>query len=421
MKKMLFIGSCCVFLLACVPEDQVLPTEFLGDANATWSNNTDDSLSLATSDSAVRTLRSFGAQADANVDDTEAIKRAFQSHHPLDGEGLSYRVQGAIRMEGPNELRHATLVDNGLGETPMSIEVYNKNDVVLDRVTFDRGTNPEVGDISRSRTLSIIQANNVRLKNLTFFGHGRGTALCLIDVTQGSVDSVTVRDMGWKNDEVPNEQLIGMWLIRTTNVTVQRSTIQNLYEIRDDGTTFTRETDGITFGGSSSFVVADTYIQNVGEGIDITGSDGNTGFEIRNCVVKDAYTYGIKCSNSAYNGKIYDSEVHRAGYACFVFEGPSEENLPFLTRDIQVYRCTAYDAGSNGHWPRSKIAGFLVQKNKFDKDYPQDIGIYYSKAIDNQDHKTMKYGFYSEIENVGNRAEHNDSYGHIYEGEDGFN
>ena len=420
MQKTLICCCCIVFATACGPEDNVLPAEFPSSATTELPGAEGKPLADADPVSCVRTLRSFGAQARADVDDTEAMKRAFDSGCTLDGEGLTYRVHGELRMSQP-ELRAATFVDNGTGDIPLSLQLYDTDHIRLDSLTLDRGTNPEVGEIGRARTLDIQRAQDVQLGNLTFYGHGRGTALSLIDVEQGSVDDVVIRDMGWRNDDFYKEQLVGMWLQRTENVKIQRATIRNLYELREDGSPFTQETDGITFGNSTSFEVRDCFIQNVGEGIDITGSDGNTNFEVSGCVVMDAYAYGIKCSNSAYHGKIYDSEVYRAGYAGFVFEGPSEENLPVITSNILVYDCKAYDTGSNGQWPRSKRSGFLVQKNKYKQDYPRNIEVYHCLAVDRQDRKTMMYGFYNEIENASNRAQHNDSYGHTIEGEDGFN
>lgn len=68
----------------------------------------------------------------------------------------------------------------------------------INSLTLDRGTNPEVGEIGRARTLDIQRAQDVQLSNLTLYGHGRGTALSLVDVEQGSVDNVVIRDMGWR-------------------------------------------------------------------------------------------------------------------------------------------------------------------------------------------------------------------------------
>ncbi|MEN1785645.1 MAG: right-handed parallel beta-helix repeat-containing protein [Bacteroidota bacterium] len=366
-------------------------------------------------------MKSFGAKDVAGFDNSYYIQLALDSGYDLDGENLEYEVGGELRMSNTSELSNVTFIDNGKNEIPFSFKIYDRKHLKLKSIKIDRGNNPTVGSVSSSRTLSVINGDDIQMDDIFITGHGIGTAISFIDVQNATLTNANIQDMGWTNQNHNKEQLFGIWFQRVKNVQITNTTIKDLYEIQTDGNKRFVETDGITFSHSSSFKIKDSYIENVSEGIDLTGSDGNTGFELTNVQVRNANAFGIKMANSAYNGNIYNCNVYDAGYAGFVFSGPSEPNLPYKIRDIGVYNCNAYNSGSNKNWENYSVSGFLILEGAYDKNqYPMDIRFYNCTSTDNQNTATTKFGFFNQVQNTGNRVSNVDSFGHTIEGARGF-
>jgi hypothetical protein len=361
-----------------------------------------------------QTLRSFGAIGDGRSEDSNAIRNAFRGSCNLDGENLSYAINGSFEIMNNIVLSNARFYQTGTGSSLRTLMRIG-GPVTLRKVFVHRGTNQRNGSSGESAGIFLSNASDSLLEDVEVTGNGYGSGIWLDRSHRVILQRPFVHDMLWSTATFPRyEQMTGIWLTFTDSTQILYGKIKNLLGETGDNVYRSTQSDGITASGTSHLFILSTAIENTGEGVDLTGSDGNQYFEIAHSATVDSDSWGFKFANSAAHGVIRDSVAVRPGISGFVVQGPSEANLPVKTNDITISRCRAENAGYNGRWAFQTVSGFFILQGSFDLDYPKNIRILDSEAIDTQSAHTMKYGFFSQSPAVG--GYNLTSTGHIFEG-----
>jgi hypothetical protein len=188
------------------------------------------------------TLKSFGAAGDGRADDTKAVTRAFANsdRYCLEGEGLPYRVTGALRVGKDLCLRNATFLQSAhtVKTTPYirrncprvqnpSIVVDCNDPIVpadqlarlwnslslrtllirpdgdrplqinLERVKVDRGSDPRQGSRSDSAGIWLDGADRVDMRDVEITGNGKGYGLLITNARNVTVTNLWIHDLVW--------------------------------------------------------------------------------------------------------------------------------------------------------------------------------------------------------------------------------
>lgn len=218
-------------------------------------------LLIAPSPAAV-TLRSLGAKGDGQTDDRAALQAALQSQagKEIDGEGLTYAVNGSVSVTADVALKNLTLVEtqgsfdtskfirstrnpnppavtppdaltrmvNGMPwMRPDGVAKYPEDPVLaapdveamramanirtlfihgsearpvsvkLENVKILRGQHPEAGMHSNSAGLYLVQACPLTLTNVDVSGDGKGAGVMIHQCRKVRLDRVSIHDILW--------------------------------------------------------------------------------------------------------------------------------------------------------------------------------------------------------------------------------
>lgn len=348
--------------------------------------------------------RSHGARGDGNADDTgpikEALTRAFNEGVPIDGGDAIFAVSGDIAIHGRVQPYIKSLRLRQLSAAQDRKTLYFKDcqNIRIDGLQIDVGQARAIGRMNDSGGLWIDGGSGHDVRNVEAFGHGKNSLIAIWNTSQSKYSNLNVHDARFDDPSARDDSVQAIRLLRCTDCVVQSPSVANLSG-NGDPRFPSRFTRGIVLGGCLRVSILDARVSNVDQGIDITGSDGNL-----DCVVQRARCFqcsavGVKLANSAVRCKIADTVVERSGLMGFLASGPSEPNLRNKTRDCDFVRCTAIDPGYNGFQDSAPHAGFRVERNRFDPEYPMGIRFVDCRAIDQQPVKTMEYGFYDHVQN----------------------
>jgi hypothetical protein len=207
-----------------------------------------------------------------------------------------------------------------------------------------------------------------------------------------------IHDMQWAADTDPDtEQLVGIQIVHCTDFDIVDPLIRNLIGLIGSAAPRAYQTDGFTIGASSFIRMVGGSVQNCGEGVDITGSDGCSRISLTGMQAINCDSFGFKFANTIAEATIVGCIAYGCGYAGFTVSGTTVENKPNC-EDITFVGCRAMTTGSNGKWTTTnKVSGFLIFEGEHDKHLPANIRFIECEAIDEQAMPTMQYGFYNQI------------------------
>jgi hypothetical protein len=291
---------------------------------------------------------------------------------------------------------------NQSGGAYQPVKFNNCNDLHIENVFINRGTDVSKGTFGAAAGLYITTCLRFRVLNVEVTGNGPGDGIQIRESAKFELVNPYVHDMAYKLVGATNDQIEGI------NVEVCAEwTLVNprVHDIRGDygmGIT-TRFSRGIQTSHARNFSILGGNIARVDQGIDLTGGDeGNTRWTVANVIVQDCYTWGIKAANSARDGTVSDCIAERCGLAGFVASGPSGGIMPIKSADIDFVGCTAYDCGESGaHFDPPTTSGFLVMNHP---GVPSDVnttrGIRFigCRAIDREGN--MDYGFWTTVDSA---------------------
>lgn len=350
--------------------------------------------------------KDFGAVGGGLANDTAAVltamRLAFERGLPLDGGDSVFGVSGDVRLSGQKSpwIRSLRLKQLSPSNARKSLHFIDCEAIRIDRLEIDVGRSKAVGYMNESGGLWIHGGSNHRVSNVDVFGHGKNSLVAVWSTSNSVYLHVRVHDAAFDDKNARDDVIQGIWMNANTNCILQNPIVGDLTgNAAFRGTRFANlRTRGITLGGNRGCSVVDALVQNVDQGIDFTGSDGNVDCSVVRGRAFQCTSVGLKFANSAVNCRATGFTSRRCGGQGFLISGPSDV-LAHSTADIELSDCVAFDTGYN-HFPTT-TAGFMIQAGAGARGplayYPRGIRLIRCSAKDSQPQKTMEYGFYTNV------------------------
>lgn len=239
--------------------------------------------------------------------------------------------------------------------------------------------------------------SNLEVDGLEVYGDGQGTGARFISITgKRKFKNINAHDITWWSATTPTtEKAAGFGFQNMSSFIVDGFNVSNILSKTGADPTRRFQADGVDFGGCSRFIIKNGYVQNTGEGIDITGSDGNDFWKILNVYAEDCGFTSFKVANGVRYGQIAHCTSVRGGWQGISIVGVASamENSP---GNIQVHNNQVYDTGANPEISggSTEYSGIAIDNRDVIPATPFNVQIYDNIVIDRQPVKTMNYGIY---------------------------
>lgn len=193
----------------------------------------------------------------------------------------------------------------------------------------------------------------------------------------------------------PNDDAIhGIFLVRSRNFVLRRARARNLggSDVSSSSYAVSR---GIGITGCSSFRLIDPEVRQVGQGVDVSGSDGNQNFHVVGGLAEDCESYGFKFANSAHDGIVERATARRVGLGGFVVSGQSQRGNP--RRSYSVTRKDCLTEEVTGTRPGGSFGFGILANPKLDPSYPRTVVFEHCIARSVLASSRMEFGFRNEV------------------------
>jgi len=278
-------------------------------------------------------VEQFGAIGNGTTNDNTAITAAMTAAS-LAGvilagvPGKIYAVSGEVTVPGKLfledlHLKQLTPTSSTSLRTLLSSGYSGHR---WKRVTVDINGNGTYGSIEDYRGISIASGSDMILEDIEVFGNNIASALVLNACEDVQLVRPYVHDIAYVLGSDPGDDRInGIRVIAGKNVSIIDAVARDL--TGDFGTGSKRRyTRGITVsGGTQGLNIRGGRVENIDQGIDITGSDGAVDFLIEGVLIKKPNSWGIKIANSPKRGKVIGNHVVEAGYGAYVVSGLADD------------------------------------------------------------------------------------------------
>ena len=349
------------------------------------------------------TLTDMGAAGDGVTDDTAAIAKALRSGQPVDGQGRTYVIRGNIVVAGGFVgLANATFIQKAPATLDRrTITIRNSNGFAVTNVTLLQGVEAialSTHSMMERGGLFIQHCSDFALDHVTIRGGGCGTGIVLQFCTSFSASDISIADLRGLAASMPSDDVIQGFMVQQSNdFRIIRPRIEML-TLKIGDKIVADQSRALVIGGSSQFEIIDLYVRSAGQGLDITGGDGNHDFKVVGGRARDCGTWGFKFANTARNGIIEDAVAENCGLGGFVASGPAEKIATPPTQSILFRRCQA--KGIGGNWRVAGTFGFGIMDNpKTAPGYPRAIRFEQCVA-DGGDRGKMMAGFRNDLPNL---------------------
>ena len=344
--------------------------------------------------------RTLGARGDGHSDDTAALTRALASGRPVDGGGRTYGVSGWLRA-GPRfrGLANCTLRQLEPTDRNRTLYIAGARDFRLANVAVMRNGRNDDGFVQRDMMdnagVWLQDCSGFELDRVRISGGGVGTGLVMFQCSGFTASDCNVSHIIYRRRERPRDDFLqGMWINRCRDFELVRPVVSDLGGV--DGQGSSRDNNrAIALGGCSRFRIRELNVSSCGQGLDLTGTEGNRDFMIVGGHAADCFTWGFKFANSAQMGKVTGALAERCGLGGFVVSGRSEMVEP-PPQQIDIQGCRAFDCGDPAR-DNTKF-GFGVLRSRPDPDYPRRVRFIDCVAADRRPRRGMKWGFFNEIQ-----------------------
>jgi hypothetical protein len=360
-----------------------------------------------------RDARSDGAQAGAGIsgDQSSALQATINSAAAdgcfIDGAGLTFRVITGIDMPAGSLLQNIMLFQRAqLGEaqtirikadnvTLRNVRVKREEDLSLDAALIGGPSSAGIW-IEGQREAKI---HNIIVANAEVWGNAMGSGIYAKNVSNLLISRAYIHDISYKLVEPPAHEVItGILLIRVEDVLVAYPRVSSLGGSIGSTPWRAFQTDGITVASGLRISIHGGFISATGEGIDFTGTQGNTDFEVSDVTVSNADSWAFKFANSARRGFIHDNQALNSGLAGFVVSAPAPGDLPWqIPGELFFYQNTVVISESvNPNWAANRFhnSGMLILGSESLEGSPERIFFRRVKILGSGANST--YGIYAE-------------------------
>jgi len=346
-------------------------------------------------------FRGCGCKGDG-TDDTAALNIALSAaavlQVPIDGDGRTFGVTGDITLPSWCWIRNAKFRQLAPNASNRRTLYQNAGTFCrLDDVTVNRNGDGSGGSLQNAAGIYLSNCPRVVLNYVEVYGNDFGNGIVVIDCDRAELIHPYVHDITGGtagSAAITDDTIQGIWIQRGNRVTIDHPRVENLLNRWSGQAAFNRYTRGITVGGTKNWAITSPMVENVDQGIDVTGDENAEFFEVTGGVLSNCYTWGAKCANSVQNGSFIGTVAYRCGQAGFVASAPSIV-MAEQTQRISFVGCRSLQTGFGGVWTAiANVAGFRVANTVAYPTFPRAIKFIGCSA--DGAGGTMEYGFFND-------------------------
>lgn len=369
-------------------------------------------------------FKDFGAVGDGATNDTAVINTALALGKPLDGGGLIYAVAGNITLPAGADIRSATFIQltPGAAGDVRTLTSASVDNIKLRQVKVLRNGNGTNGQIALDAGIWIEGGSGHLFEDVEVSGDDIGSGIVFNGCSNFVARNLYAHDINYLLGADPlDDRVQGIWFNGCSDFVVITPKAKTLGGNFGSGAT-TRYSRGLAFSGNSRFDVYGAAVRDVDQGVDCTGSAGNSDFSFHGGVAYQCNSFGFKASTADNDGRWIGTKADKCGYAGHVVSGPGEAGDPNI-ENLTFIGCLSKSIGYNGNWTAQQPAGFLILQGSFALTYPRGVRFIACEAIDEQGVPTMYDGFRNQVPVTGdfNEAIHCTSRGHTHFAYNGMN
>ncbi|MBO0663093.1 hypothetical protein LQ948_09860 [Jiella sp. MQZ9-1] len=352
----------------------------------------------------VRTLRSFGCRGDGKSDDLAAVQTALKFPGTLDGENLTYAVRGEIKLPDNGSIMNATFKQLDPGHRKRStVSADGVNGLRLINLRVDRNGSGRDGGLETHFGIRIANGSGHLFQDVEVFGDNLGTGFGIQNCHDFDLIRPWVHDIKFVLPADPmDDRVQGIWISNSSNWRAYAPKVSDLGGSVNGGASFAKaRTRGFVVGlGSGNFSIFGGQISRCDQGLDITGSNGNTYFAVYGLVAEECSLVGIKLANFNRHGKIDGCSAIRCGSLGFlcIASGDRGVETDDMPRDVVFRDCQAIDTGFD--WERKGFpvpGAFIVSPSNVYKRWPKGVKLRNCRAIWTKPPEHPMYGFWNNV------------------------
>lgn len=345
-----------------------------------------------------RSLRSFpGVVGDGVHDDTAGILSALDSGERLTGQWRTYAVSEDIMPPDTTttvDLANTSFLALDPQTTSKTMYINGNPKVVLDRVSFNRGTQRAVGSNAEAAGLRIDNCPDLLLLDIDVTGDGACKGIRLANCS-GRVVRPTIHDMVWSADADPGTEMIeGLFLSSCASLEVHAHSSKRLGGTIGAGPLVYLQTDGVTLSGCTDISFFGGISENVTEGMDVSGAGNNRNIAVYGTTFNYC-VFGLKFVHGAIDCLAVGTRAYRCGLSGLIIAGTNINN-PVGPRGITVVGHHSIDTGYGGVYAAQAVSGIQIQQGQGGVRAPQDIRLISPRCFDEQAVPTMHYAIRNE-------------------------
>jgi hypothetical protein len=348
------------------------------------------------------TFRHFGAVGDGSTNDTTAIAAARGQPYRIDGEGLTYGVDGTINMLAGTWWENATFRQlSPASQTARTINANGVSNLRLVRIAVDKngnGTNDGAltgpnGAQSTSYTITVDGGQHHHLEDLEVYGDDSCSAIQLrnLDATS-KVIRPYVHDMMTVLAGASDDVMRGILVQLCTGLVIDNPRVERLSQRESSGGPDRwKFNKAIAVSGCTDIVLLAPRVSYCGQGIDFSGNlgSGNTDCRVISPMVTDCGVRGVKLANWTRRTLVLGGHVARSPDCGYV--GTASWTSPVTDIEANWFiDCTAEDCGED-------TAGFTVNNGAAGGEVNVPAKFLRCRAIDRRSTPLMKYGFFDQV------------------------
>lgn len=340
--------------------------------------------------------RDFGATGSG--DDTAAVINCLMEGAATGVPVIDprpYSISGTNELDNLSGLRarlNLTQLDPNATDR-RTLYFNNCNDLHLD-IKGNRGSLATSGSLTDAAFLWINGGIGHRVI-LDVTGAGKGAGLMIANASDIRAEFYA-HDMTYDSTTAADDLIVGGWLVGCSDFEVwarSRDLSGNGTDPNHTGVnTWTR---GLALGNCSRGRIH-AQMKNVGQGVDVTGDEGNFDITLIGGQYYQCALFGEKFANSAVRCKSVSPIYNRVGFAGCMIQGPSGAGQTNKTMDVEVESPLGIDIGWNGS-TFSQRAVVLVTSGGFDNDYPKGVKVRNLRARVTPGTATMTHGAYCNV------------------------
>lgn len=314
------------------------------------------------------TPAAYGAVLDGTTDDTAAVLLWLAAAESLglwaDGLGATIAVTGDLDISTFTALKLRDVTFKQLSPasaTRKTLYALANDGIHLQRVKVLRNGDGTSGSLLTAAGIWLQDCDDATIEQCEVSGNDKGCGIVAWNCARVNIVRPYVHDIRYAHVAESDDVIQGLWVNLCDNFTLSDPRVEMLGRIDQTSAARDRYNRGIAVSGCRGGLISNPQVYRADQGIDVTGSAGNSNIVVEGGNIRHVYSVGVKFANSATACRATGVSVEHAGFYGFHANGPVSSQLN-ATQNVGFDGCTARNIGSAQQYTASNIKGFSAER-----------------------------------------------------------